>query len=67
MYRMPRHPSSASPFLGLYPTALVLEYQGKFLALSDLDEHSYKEERIVISRGVEIVKFSTCPGTSKWP
>ena len=19
------------------------------------------------SRGVEIVKFSTCPGTSKWP
>ena len=20
-----------------------------------------------ISRGVEIVKFSTCPGTSKWP
>ena len=47
MYRMPRHPSSASPFLGLYPTVLVLEDQGKFLALSDLDEHSYKEESIV--------------------
>ena len=22
---------------------------------------------IMLSRGVEIVKFSTCPGTSKWP
>ena len=35
--------------------------------LSNIGENLEARLRTSLYRGVEIVKFSTCPGTSKWP
>ena len=40
---------------------------GAFLFLLGIYFGCSKEQSHEYPRGVEIVKFSTCPGTSKWP